>query len=78
MQNNPLQQIAQRHIAVLRQRLQHLQQTLLNPHPRLHPLDDELLRILIHMYQCTLVFIDETTAIFKIWTCQGSSGFGCP
>src|ERR1700728_1629028 len=54
MQNNSLQQIAEGHVMVFGESLEHFEQTLLHPHPGLNALDHQLL-ILGHVYHCTTV-----------------------
>src|ERR1700678_867834 len=54
MQNDALQQIAQRHVVVLSKGLQHFEQALLHAHAGLHSLYQKL-GIIDHMYQCTTI-----------------------
>src|SRR5207253_11165925 len=42
MQHNALQQIAQRQVVIFGEALQHLEQAFLDPHPGLHPLNQQL------------------------------------
>src|SRR5262245_33766555 len=58
MQDNPLQQVAQREVAILRQGLQNLEQAFLQTYPGLHALDNEWFGrswFSPHRYQYTMV-----------------------
>src|SRR5580704_15102699 len=54
MKHNALQKIAKRHVVILGEGLENLKQTLLHPHPGLHPLHQQF-RIIDHWYQYIMV-----------------------
>ena len=58
VENDALEEIAEREVVILSESLQYFQQALFNANPGLYPLDNESL-VICHVYQCTRV----TTAV---------------
>src|ERR1051325_1494234 len=54
VQHNALQHVAQSHVVVLRECLEHLQNAFFDPYPGLYPLNFQF-QIICHLYQCTMV-----------------------